>query len=80
MLLVKLPEVLDEIQRISSIEGAVLKDLERFQVLLLVIEYKIVWRMVHHGKELLTLVDDGHALPPGKYSSPKACDLYILLL
>ena len=57
-----------------------LKVEQRLEVTRLMVQDKIMRRMVHHTQKFFALADDYLALAPSQASSPKSCDLNVLLL
>ena len=69
----------DKVETVSVIECAMLESGEPFEVIQLVVNNELIWRIVHEFEQLSAFIDDGFALPPGQHSRKKACDLDVFL-
>ena len=54
----------DKVKEISGIEGAVHKAYEWFEVGILMMQYKIIWFVVHPLHQFAAVADDGGAVAP----------------
>src|SRR5690606_32951430 len=68
----------DKIQNVSIIKRTVPETEQRFQVLLLMIDHKVVRCAVHASHQLIALVDNGFSLAPSHNRSQKAHNFDIL--
>src|SRR5690606_31513695 len=79
LLFIKPREKMDKIKSVNIIEGPVFKPEERFYIILMVIDHKIIRGVVHHGQKLQVLVDYGFPLAPCQGCCNKSSDFNILL-
>jgi hypothetical protein len=79
MLRVMHAEKFHEIKDIRIIEGPVLKSHEPFEVLHVMVQDKIIRRVIHERQQCPAFVNDNGAVAPGEDGREKTGDLYILL-
>ena len=59
MVFIKVVEEADEIQRVGSIESPMFEIQQFLQIVILMINYKIVWSVIHQLKQKVAITNDG---------------------
>lgn len=59
-------EELHEIKQVRVIEGTVFKAEQTLKVRIFMLKHKLIWRVVHPVKQLITFINDRFALPPSQ--------------
>lgn len=70
---------MNEVEKIGIIKGAVLKTKQVLQIIIAVMQNKIVGRIRHTLQKLFAFPDYDRSVAPCKYGGKKAGDFYILL-
>lgn len=78
MLLIEIGEEGNEVEGINIIESTVLEMKKGLKVLLLVVKYKIMRRIIHHGQQFQAFVDNRLPLAPCQCSGNKARNFNVL--
>jgi len=69
----------NEIQQVGIIEGSVLKIEQPFQVVIRMLDHKVIRIIVHTVEQVRALVDDRFSLPPSQNCRKKCGNFDILL-
>lgn len=72
------PEETDEVQQVGIVEGTVFEAEELPEVLITVVQDKLVGIVIHAPEEIGAFVDDGFALPPSQ-NCRKECGNFDIL-
>ncbi len=72
-------EKTDEVKEIGIIEGPMLETQHVFQIMLLMVDHKIIGTAIHPLDKLITFIDNGFTLSPSQDARKKSHDLNILL-
>ena len=72
-------EKADKIQEIRIIESPMLESEHIFQVMILMVDHKIIGTAIHPLDKLITFIDNGFTLSPRQDARKKSHDLNILL-
>ncbi len=69
-----------EVQQVGIVEGAVFKTQQSLKIIIGMVQHKVVRCIVHTPQQLRAFVNDNGAIAPGKNSSKKSGNLYVLQL
>ena len=70
----------NEIQQVGIIEGSVLKIEQPFQVVIRMLDHKVIRIIVHAVEQVRALVDDRFSLPPSQNCRKKCGNFDVLFL
>ena len=62
----------NKMKQVCCVESPVFEGQQAFQVIVLVVYDKLIWRLIHQCHQFIAFVDDGGAVAPGKNSSKKS--------
>lgn len=68
----------DKVKQVRIVEGTVFKSEQTLKVGIFMLKHKLIWRVIHSVKQLITFVDDRFALTPSQNCRKKCGNFDVL--